>query len=131
RESGQSLEHAQVALRRLRHDGIGQVRRRWLLVPLAATRQLLEAVAHGLLVERWLSASDLERFLRPEARRVRCQYLVDQYERAIRQRAELALGVGEEDAGVRGDVAPTLVDREAPLLQLPGELRADSIAHLR
>src|SRR5690606_15767676 len=103
-----------------------QGRRRRLLVPLALLDQLLEVVAHRLLVERRLATAGLVALARPEARAVRREHLIDDHERAIRQRAELEFRVGDDDARLLRHLAATLIDREAALAQLVRELVADA-----
>ena len=79
-------------------------------------RIAFEVVADELLVEARLRAAGAVAVLRPEARRVGRQHLVDQDDAILdrpavavvdRQQAELELGVGDDDAarlGVRGAV---------------------------
>src|SRR5690606_15516867 len=75
-------------------------------------------------------AAGLVALARPEARAVRREHLIDDHERAIRQRAELEFRVGDDDARLLRHLAATLIDREAALAQLVRELVADATLHL-
>ena len=91
-----------VALAGALNDVLGEWRRlAGVTVPAGLGRG--EPVPHILFVERWLATAGPPRVQRPEPRRVGCQHLVGQDQRAAGIPAELEFRVGEHDAPLACD----------------------------
>src|SRR2546426_2847335 len=97
------------------------LRRQWrgrrVAVPLAFLLQAGEIVAQRLLVEARLALAGPVAVRRPEPRGVGREDLVDHEQPPVGRRAELELGVGDDDAARRREGPPGLVQPQARLLQ--------------
>src|SRR5215217_2781978 len=115
--SRQKLERFEVFVARVLHHVGGELGAGRFLVP----GERLEPVAQVLLVEALLVAAFGVILGGPEARGVGREHLVDEDDLAV-LRAELELGVGQDHAALLRVVARALVDLEAALAQLLGEV---------
>src|SRR5256886_6936833 len=94
---------------------------RWgLAVPFALPLQIRQVVTQWLLVEARLAPARLVPVGRPEARRVRCQNLIDDDQGSFRRRAEFELRIGDDDAALRRVRSPGAIQIEAGLAQSLG-----------
>src|SRR5699024_9440388 len=126
---GESFEGLDVAGTGLVDDFGRQGRRRGVrgLVPARFGGQ---PVADELLVEARLSPSRRIVLSVPEAGGIRGEHLVAEDDRAIGQRAELELRVGEYDAAFAGDGLGPLVDVDGQVAQLLRGFGADGLGDL-
>src|ERR1035437_4505074 len=126
--AGGLLAGVEIPATRGVHHHIGK-RRRW-GVPVPATRAPLrvEPIAQWLFVETRLRAARLVLFGAPDTRTVWREDFVDQ-QRTAADVTELELGVGDDDAALRGQVTATAVHAPAETLQVSGSLRAEQGTH--
>src|SRR2546427_13015334 len=116
----------EVSLTRLSDDIVGESRRLGLLVPSGPG----EPVADELLVVRVGRRSDLVRGGLPVARAVRSEGLVDE-DQVIADEAELELRVSENEGAALSEVGGELVQLQACIAKLGGELVAQLFLQLR
>src|ERR1700704_2587491 len=109
------------------HNRGRQWRRRRLAIPLSLLLEIGQVIAQRLFVETRLAAARLIAVGRPEARGVGRQDFVDDDQLALGSGAEFELGVGDDDAALRGVIATRLVQGETGAPQPLGRESPEAI----
>ncbi len=107
------------------HDIGGQHRAGRSFIP----RQRFEIIADELLVEAGLAFAGRVLVGGPEARGIGRQHFINQDQLPL-EHAELEFRIRDDDAALPGIIAARLVDHQAQVARLRGEIRADDLARL-